>query len=262
MIRLSVCLTVVSVLPLVWAAQLGIPPIEHHEQCQVVTTTSGGDSRWQASWSIEQTTVENRSVTRFLENGQGHYHPFRAEVRWTTEALWTSGESFSPLQSERKFTDLNGNLLITERKVFDRTKGTVSFERFSPAGRPLVKELRVPADTLILEGLGTALRALPFDAQKPLRLHLLTNEPQLYEVTLRILGAEEIETPAGQFNTYKVEMKPEVGVIGLFGFLVPKLHFWFFRDLPHFWTRYEGLEAGRGSPQVVMELSDRQLVQH
>ena len=76
----------------------------------------------------------------------------------------------------------------------------------------------------------------------------------MYDVTLEVQGRERIRTPAGPLECYKVELRPGVGVLKLFGFLVPKAYFWFTVDAPHYWVRYEGPENGRGTPQVVMEL--------
>ena len=61
--------------------------------------------------------------------------------------------------------------------------------------------------------------------------------------------------PAGEFECYKVELVPGLGVLNLFRFAIPKAYFWFTVDPPHYWVRYEGLENGRGTPQVVMELT-------
>jgi len=36
--------------------------------------------------------------------------------------------------------------------------------------------------------------------------------------------------------------------------LFPKTYFWSTVAAPHFWVRYEGLENGRATPKIVMEL--------
>ena len=44
-------------------------------------------------------------------------------------------------------------------------------------------------------------------------------------------------------------------VLNLFRSLFPKTYFSFTVAAPHFWVRYEGLEIGRGTLEIVMELN-------
>ncbi len=237
------------------ADPLKVPPMGTKERGAVITSEKGGGTRWKAEWTLEQITMDGQRVVRFTEAGQGRYSPFHQEVRWTVEAFWKAGETFSPLRFEKRVSDLNGRLLVRERKVFDRARGKVRFERQdSVAGTSVTKEMEVPPDTLAVEGIGTALRSLPFDPPRPFRTHLFTNEPALYEVTLQPRGRERVKTEAGEFECYKVELVPNLGLLSMFRVFVPKTYFWFTVAPPHFWVRYQGLESGLKTPHVVMEL--------
>lgn len=238
------------------ADPLRVPPMDAREHGAVVTSEKDGGVRWKAEWTLEQVTINEQRVVRFTEAGQGRYSPFSQEVRWTLEALWKAEGTFSPLSFEKTVSDLNGRLLVKERKVFDFARGKVRFERQDSAtGTSKTKELNVPSDTLAVEGIGTALRSLPFNPPKPFIVHLLTNEPGLYEVTLEPRGRERVKTPMGEFDCYKVELVPHLGLLSLFRVFVPKTYFWFTVAPPHFWVRYQGLESGLKTPHVVMELS-------
>ncbi|MBI3989881.1 MAG: DUF3108 domain-containing protein [candidate division NC10 bacterium] len=238
------------------ADPLKVPPMDAKERGAVVTSAKNGGVRWEAEWTMEQVTVNGQRLVRFTETGQGLYSPFREEVRWTLEAFWKTEDAFSPLSFEKTVRDLNGRLLVKERKAFDFARGKVRFERQdSAAGTSTTKELAVPSDTLAVEGIGTALRSLPFEPPRPFRTHLLTNEPDLYEVTLEPRGRERVKTQAGEFECYKVELVPNLGLLSVFRVFVPKTYFWFTVAPPHFWVRYQGLESGLGTPHVVMELA-------
>ncbi len=238
------------------AESLPTPPLSGAERGAVVTLASDGSVRWRAEWTGEATVVDGAPAARLTEAGRGHYGAFGQEVTWTVEAIWRAGERFAPLRIERTVRDVDGRLLMRERKTFDAAAGVARVERQDAIGRTsLARTIEVPGDTLAVEGIATALRALPFDPPRPVEAHLLTAEPKLYEVTLVPRGRERISTPAGTFDCYKVELVPHLGFLGVLRPFVPKTYFWFAVDPPHFWVRYEGLESGLGSPRVVMDLA-------
>jgi len=205
---------------------------------------------------MERAGGPGQRTVRFTEKGGGRYSGFDREVRWNIETTWTIDAGFRPTKSERTVTDIAGKPLLRERKSFNFAKGIVDIEREDLAtGNQSRRSLSIPADTLTVDGIAGALRSLPFERSRPVELHLLSNEPRLYDVSLEIRGRERVRTPAGQFECYKVELRPGLGILNLFGFLVPKAYFWFTVDPPNYWVRYEGPENGSGTPQVVMELA-------
>ena len=226
------------------------------QQGAIVTSAQGGGVRWTAEWALEPLTVNGQREVKITEAGQGRRSPFQQEVQWTVEALWKAESAFSPIRVERRVRDMNGRLLVTERKAFDIARGIVQFERLDAIdGRSTTKELHVPSDTLATEGIGMALSSLPFDSPQPFSAHLLTNAPALYAVTLEPRGRERVKTPAGEFECYKVELVARLGLLDLFQVFVPKTYFWFTVAPPHVWVRYQGLESGLGTPEVIMELA-------
>jgi hypothetical protein len=233
------------------------PPLSaNREKGMTTTSLKGGPLRWKSEWTMERESGQGQRTVRFTEKGSGRYSGFDREVRWDTETTWTIGEAFRPMRTERTVTDMAGKPLVTEQKSFNFDKGTVDIEREElSTGHKFRRLLSIPADTLTVDGIAGALRSLPFEQARPVELHLLSNEPRLYDVSLEVRGRERVRTPAGQFDCYKVELRPGLGVLNLFGFLIPKAYFWFTVDPPHYWVRYEGPENGRGTPQVVMELA-------
>ena len=220
----------------------------------VVVSGKGGGRRWTADWAMEPIERNGKKAVRFTERGQGHVSPFSEEVRWSLESVWSAETGFQPLDSERIVTTLTGARLLTERKHFDVAKSMVRFERQRPEARSEVKSLKILPDTLIVEGIAGILRYLKFDQTGPFPAHLLTNEPRLYSVAFEIRGKERVKTPAGDFDCYKVEMVPHLGVLNVARYFFPKTFFWFSVAPPHFWVRYEGLENGPGTPEIAMEL--------
>jgi len=220
----------------------------------VVVSDKSGQRRWSANWTMEPADRQGRKAVRFTERGQGHMDPFAGEIRWSLESSWSAEDGLRPLDSEKIITTLAGTRLATERKQFDLNNGTVHFERRFSDGRLREKSLDVPKDTLAVEGIAGVLRFLPFDRITSFPVHLLSNEPRLYSISFENRGKEHVRTPAGEFDCYKLEMVPHLGVLNVVRYFYPKAFFWFTVAPPHFWVRYEGPENGPGTPEIVMEL--------
>jgi hypothetical protein len=219
----------------------------------VVVAVDGRAQRWTAEWTMEPSREQGRPAVRFTETGRGRYSPYTQPVRWSLEAVWSADGSFYPLRFDKTITDEKGHT-ATERKVFDPRKGTVQFERKREGKTLETRQFPAPPDTLSVEGIAGILRFLPFDHWQPFDVHLFTNEPQLYEVKIEMRGKERIKTPAGEFECYKIEFVPKLGVLNVVRPFLPKTYFWFSAAAPHFWVRYQGFENGRGTPEIVMEL--------
>jgi hypothetical protein len=162
--------------------------------------------------------------------------------------------SFRPLRFDKTITDAEGHTIARERKNFDVAKGIVRFERTRSGRSPETKQISIPPDTLTVEGIAGVLRFLPFEQWRPFTAHFLTNEPQLYEMKFEMRGKERVKTPAGEFECYKIELVPQLGLLNALRPFLPRAYFWFSVAAPHFWVRYEGPENGQGTPQIVMEL--------
>jgi len=224
-----------------------------HDKGRVVVSGKTGQRRWTADWTMEPFEQDGRKAVRFTEAGQGRVSPYSGDVRWSLEAVWSAENGFRPLDFKKVVTSSTGMPVATERKHFDLKNGTVRFERQFSNGKSEIKSLSIPPDTLAVEGIAGVLRFLPFD-QLSFPAHLLSNEPRIYSVTFEKRGTERITTPAGQFDCYKIEVVPHVGVLNVFRSFFPKTFFWFTVAPPHFWVQYEGLENGAGTPEIVMEL--------
>lgn len=239
----------------VFAAQDRVASPQHIPRDRGTTiVTTGGKEVWTAQWSMEPSTEKGRPAVHFTETGRGRLSAYPLPVSWTLDAVWLADERFYPIRFEKTITDNSGRTIATERKTFDDRKGVVQFELKRAGQSSESKQLPAPPDTLAIEGVAGILRYLPFDHWRSFRVHLLTNEPQLYRMKIEMRGKERVKTPAGEFDCFKIELVPQLGALGVFRSLLPKTFFWFSAAAPHFWVRYEGPESGRGSPQIVMEL--------
>ena len=221
------------------------------------STASSNDKgvAWTAEWSMEEVSVNGRRAVRFNEKGSGRTSAFPGEVRWSTASTWSATGTFMPLDTDRTVTASDGSVLLVERKRFDHATGKMTLER-QPAGKQSEsKSVSIPDDTLAIEGLAGVLRFANIAKSRELEAHIVTNEPDVYSVSFEWRGEETIKTPAGEFECYKVEMVPHLGLLNVVRPFLQKTYFWFTVAAPHNWVRYEGPENGPGSPNVVMELT-------
>jgi len=233
---------------------LKAPTHIENDKGSITVRDTNGKQRWSASWTMESSSLDGRPAVRFTETGRGQYSPYTTDVTWTIESVWSADGSFSPRTSTKTFRDAKGNTVGTETKTMDRN-GNIRFERRAPNNENETKTFKAPPDTLFVEGIAGVLRQLPFQRKTAFPMHLLSNEPKLYEVTFEPRGRETVRTPAGEFDCYKIEVVPHLGALSnLAKLFAAKSYFWFTVAAPHVWVRYEGYENGPGTPRIRMEM--------
>lgn len=241
---------------LVAAAQMKAPPAIPNDHGTVVTSTVKGEQRWSANWTMEAWSVAGMKAVRFTENGKGQYSPFTQDVSWTLESIWLAEGTFFPLQFERTIRNAQSQIVAVEKKVFDKSAGKVKFERRDEKGVTKTSSFSAAPDVLTIEGIAGVLQFFPFGksgSAGTLHGHMLSNEPDLYDVTIESRGTERIRTSTGDVDCYKIELVPHLGLLNVMKVFYPKTYFWFTVAEPHRWVRYQGLENGPGTPEIIME---------
>ena len=234
-----------------------VPPIIPNEKGTIVTEYKDGGLRWKADWKTDIYIENGETKFKLVIKAKGLTSPFRKDKTWRSVSIWKAEDEFIPLESETRITDLRGNLIMIDKKKFNHKKNTAVFEREDlELNTYLRKQYDITSDTLIVEGIVYALRTLPFGTDGTTKAKILSNEPELYNVEFKEKGIEKIKTKDGEIECYKVEVVPKLGVLGVFKVLFPKTYFWFTVEPPHRWVRYEGLENGVGTPEVVMEVTN------
>ncbi len=238
----------------VTAYPMSTPPMSKKEEGSFITSYKEGGTRWKATWTLEEFIEGGESKVRLVLKAEGITDPFTRDMKWESVSVWKTGESFTPVEASTVVKDSQGNLVMTERKSVDESAGTATFVRKDYENNDSANEsFETGQELLIVEGIVLALRSLPFGTGETVKAQFLTNEPDLYNVEFRQKGRETIKTPGGEVECYKVELVPKLGALNVFKVFFPKTYLWFTVDPPHKWVRYQGLENGRDSPEVIME---------
>jgi len=91
--------------------------------------------------------------------------------------------------------------------------------------------------------------------------HLWLSDQEVVRMTLKLVGEDQRKTPLGDRPHFKVKMMPDIqSVLPVGDFIamliqpfVPKIHLWYWRQLPHVSVGMEGA-FGPGTPKMRMEL--------
>lgn len=240
-----------------WAEPFKVPVILPDEKGSIVTEYKDGGVRWKADWKANTYIEDGVKKFKLVFDAKGVTSPFTFETTWRSIAVWQAQDEFIPLESETKIKNLSSADVMIDKKKFNHKRDTAIFER---EDLQLNSYKRTPyditPDTLIVEGIVYAMRTLPFGTDKVVKAKILSNEPELYNVEFQQRGIEKISTEDGEVDCYKVEVVPKLGVLGVLKVFFPKTYFWFTVDTPHKWVRYEGLENGVGTPEVIMKVTN------
>lgn len=208
------------------------------------TDKSSGQALWTSATTTQKTVSNGKTFLVITDVGSGIYGKDKKNQSWRSEAFYNySGNVATPYQTTLAYKDQSGKTISTINKYYD-PKSRQILVKYD--GRQ--KTFDLYDDLIDKELLGVSLGNYPFAQPRDLQLHLLTNEPTLYSITIKYRGRE---TQNGQ-DCYKIEMIPDLGALNIFGAFVPKTYFWYTVSSPHKFVRYEGLESGLGTPYIVL----------
>jgi hypothetical protein len=244
-----------SAAPVFSLAPIPIPPLARTEEGTYRTRDlRTGSELWQASWVLRSVGSDGQPEFQLQETGVGQREHF-AGSHWTVEmriALWQADSHVTALREGR---DTGGQPLEVEQRDFDYAtgKGVIRTTDLRTGGTA-TKEIPLSTRPIPPELLPAVLRLLPDTPDRRLRFDLATQEGHVVGMEARIVGTERVAVPAGEFDCYKIELTP-TGLVGVLARVVlPRLYMWHTLAPPHFWVKYEGLEAGPGSRRIVREL--------
>lgn len=122
--------------------------------------------------------------------------------------------------------------------------------------------LSYPEDTYPIFAAMTAIRGLDFTPGARTAVHLWITPTEIFRIYLEVEEKETIEVPAGSFECYRVELKPDIRSIMPIGdFLasliqpfLPTYHFWYSAGPSHPLVKFEGSLGGAGASETTIEL--------
>ncbi len=210
---------------------------------------ASGEDLWQSVIEIQKIVHEGDPYLYIKEEGAGVYGKDKKYKSWVSEAYYLfKNKKAIPYQTKLVYKDREGKILQTVVKLYD-PEAKKAICRINGEE----KSFDLKQDLIDKELLGTALQNYPFEEERDVEFHLLTNEPTLYRITVKYRGIQTFIEEGRIIKCHKLEMIPDLGLLNIFGAFVPKTYFWYKTVPPYDFVRYEGLESGLGTPYIVLE---------
>lgn len=213
--------------------------------------------RWRVDWSMEKVQKDGKIILETKEHGYGVYGKRKEKIKWSTEIFLEYTDSLQTINFRKETENIEGETIEIISKKFDVVQGTVEFERKDLISGKVYSNSFEPGSTVIgSENIAFVLTGANLAKGYKTKFSLCTNEPKLYKVTAKCLRKEKIVVAGKEIECYKVEIIFQIP--SFLKALIPRTYFWYTADESHRWVRYEGLESGLGTPEVVLEVLDFQ----
>jgi len=215
-----------------------------------------GNQRWQATAEIRH---KEGIVYTITERMNGVYAGYSKPISWVaTTDFERTKDTVKPLNMDQHIFDESGRPIAVVTQDFnyvdkvvtctheDLVKKTVSKKEFS-FSKDVVNRL--------LQGLcGQKFIETGRATQE---IQVISPEPALYTIELRMIGGEEIEMNGRTRKAYKICFDPMLGLLNFVKVFLPKAYAWHSAEPVYEWLKYDGLECSVNSPEVVILSLDR-----
>lgn len=208
--------------------------------------------RWTATAEISRVPDKGDNIYLLSEKGDGSFSGFRDKISWLAQLNFESNkDTVRPLRMERLVSDKNGKLLARESQEFDFRQGKVGYKYINAlTGQQTKKEIDFKGDIANRLMLGLYIQKFLENGRRRGTVYILSSEPRLYRVTIRIVGKEEVDVGGSKRQAYKLCLEPELGLLNVLKIVLPKAYVWHSSEPPFEWLRYRGLENDITSPRV------------
>lgn len=195
----------------------------------------------------------------FKMQGHGEYAGYK-NVIWASEAdiEERGGVAFVLRSSTEVYS--NGEAVFQAAKDYDYGTNTATVELRKEKDRAsLIRQFPIQGpicdDVTMVYLFNKIIPAA--DGTQPQSFYLLTNEPRLYNVMIKRKGEETISLPSGQWQAEKFQLMADLGLLTeLAAKIVPPTFVWFPKHDPRDWVRYEGMETGFETANIIAYVVD------
>ncbi|MBL7170839.1 MAG: hypothetical protein ISS46_02460 [Candidatus Omnitrophica bacterium] len=218
-----------------------------------------GNERWSAVAEIFSCADKGPDIYKLVEKVKGYYSGFKGEISWVETLEFESNKvTVRPLKTNKKIFDEYGKVIALEYQEFDFINKVASYYyEYLPAKRKIEKTFKFKDDIVTRLILGLYVQKFLENGETEKTVELVSSEPQLYKVNIRITGEEKIDINGREKIAYKLCLDPDIGLLNIFKFFISKTYVWH-SSVPDFeWLKYRGLENTISSPNVEIRTKDK-----
>jgi len=190
---------------------------------------------------------------KITEIGSGDYDKYK-NITWESLVNVENVEGFLKIiDSARTIKDNDGNIVIARKKEFDYIKNKIYYTATDGDGK-IIKKKTFPIKGVVTDNIALIyfLNGFIENIESGDEFYLITNEPRLYKVDIKLMEQEVLNLGNSEIETIRLRLVPDFGLFtGVTSALVPPTFVWYELDKPHRWVKYQGLESGIGSTHVI-----------
>ena len=216
-----------------------------------------GNERWKGETQISHT--DKKDIYLLTERGKGRFSGFKDRISWTATLRFLSTEDIiKPLKMEKQIFNQGGKLITRQTQNFDfaNRKATYCYENLITK-RKMEKVFRFKGDIVNRLILGLYIQKFLKNGEREQTVSILSDEPRLYRANIKVIGEEEIECNGRKKMAYKLSLDPDIGLLNIFKFVLPKVYTYHSVTPDYEWLKYVGLESNIASPKVEIETGDK-----
>ncbi|MBF0385468.1 MAG: hypothetical protein HQL27_06310 [Candidatus Omnitrophica bacterium] len=219
------------------------------------------EKRSEFTYLFKKKLSPGETIFDFLRLGRGNFDKYK-DILWETTAKLKEKDGFlNILNSSCAAKEPQGKTIVRYNKEFDYDKKIITWRQLDTDGK-IIKEARFPikgktADDVTLMYF---LKAYVANRNKPgyQNYYLLSNEPKLYKVNIKVIGTETLNLPIGKKKAIKLKLTGDMGIIDdILDKYVPHTYTWYEDAPPYEWLQYEGLETSMKSANIIAYVTER-----
>ena len=220
-----------------------------------VCTNLEGAPRWTAKVVIRHLTDDPDDIFVLTEDGTGYYSGFEDQISWTSVLRFKStDDTVRPIIVEKRVFNKDRELLVIETQEFDYTdKKILCIRQDKVKNRETTREFRFSSDPINRLALSLYLQKLLSNGIRERRVDLLTADPSLVSVDIKIIKEEIVDIHNKELPAFKICLDPNLGLLSIFKVLLPKAYTWHLAEGDFAWLRYKGPESSPTSIKVLIE---------
>jgi len=215
-----------------------------------------GDTRWQATAEI---THKEGDIYTITEKMEGVYSGFSGKISWVaTTDFERTKDAVKPLNMDQRIFDSGGKPIAVSKQDFNYTDNVVTCI-YEDLVKNTVKKKKFTFSKNIINRLlqGLCGQKLIEDGETSKEIQVISPEPALYNMKLRMVGREEIEINGRKRKAYKLCFDPMLGVFNFVKTFLPKAFVWHSAEPIFELLKYSGPESSVNSPEVEIITIDK-----
>ena len=216
-----------------------------------------GKEKWHATTTVVLSGGPDRPVHLLTEKGEGIRNGYNGRISWTTVLEYEIiDDTLRPIEMKTTIFDENGYLLEVELQRFDHVNNIAFFKSKNiPTKKIIKKEMKFKGDIVNRLTLVVYTRHFLKKGGKEATVTMLTNDPKLFRIKIKVVGTEELEMGGHKQNAFKIILDPQLGLMNVAKLFLPKMHMWNAVGPNFDWLEYTGPESSMKSPVVKIKWS-------